>query len=267
MFDAMLSIPQPVTDKNHDVPVIPVTEDSVTLRGILELCYPMAPSIVREKNLDVVLHIIDAAMKYSMDWPVELVAQSLKDLAIDQPLRVYAIAQRHRMPELAEYAAQETLRYPFPGEYCPELEDISGGAYFRLVKYHENCSKALVSIPLELAWLGRRSQYVWYTCQNVKCSQTMGKYTYEGFAPKVWWANWLDGAVAEIRRRPCKDAALRVDIESASLKESCSSCKARAHIDLSKCRALLADEVKKRLTAVSPQWHGSRTFCSLTPSG
>ena len=250
MFDAMLSIPQPVADKVHDVPVVPVTEDSTTLRGVLELCYPMAPSIVREKDLGVVLHIIDAALKYSMEWPVALVEQSLKELAANQPLRVYAIAQRHRMPELAQYAAHATLRYPFPGEYCPELEDITGGAYFRLVKYHENCSKALGNLTQDLGWMGRRSQYVWFNCQNAKCNSAAGRYMHEGFLPRAWWATWLDSAVAELRKSPCRETAAKVDIETMSMGLSCGSCRSRAHIDLSRFRVTLADEVHKRLVTV-----------------
>lgn len=255
MFDAMLSIPQPAADASHNVPVIPVTEDSVTLRGILELCYPMAPSIVREKNLDVVLHIIEAALKYSMEWPVALVAQSLKELAQDQPLRVYAIAQRHRMPELAHFAAKETLRYPFPGEYCPELEDITGGAYFRLVKYHEHCAQALGTLTQELKWMGRRSQYVWYICQNAKCNVASGRYLYEGFVPRAWWATWLEGALVDLRKKPCRDTAASLNIETVSLGlSSCSSCKARAHIDLTKFRTALAEEVNRKLCLVEMEF-------------
>lgn len=251
MFDAMLSLPQPAADPNHDVPVIPVTEDGMTLRGVLELCYPMAPSIVREKNLDKVLHIIEAALKYNMEWPVALVAQSLKELADGQPLRVYAIAQRHGMEELAQYAAKVTLKNPFPGEYCSELEDITGGAYYRLVKYRENCSKALGTLTQNLNWMGRRAQYVWFNCLNPKCVPAAERYIFEGTIPKQWWVTWMDSAVGELRKKPCRETALMLNTETVSVNLPCSSCKARAHIDLCKLRRLMADEVKTKLEVVS----------------
>ncbi|KAH8093243.1 hypothetical protein BXZ70DRAFT_389357 [Cristinia sonorae] len=255
MFDAMLSIPQPVADPEHDVPVVHVTEDSKTLRGILELCYPMAPSIIQEKNIDVVLHIIEAALKYSMEWPVALVEQSLKELAGDQPLRVYAIAQRHRMPELAQFAAHASLRYSFPGEYCPELEDITGGAYYRLVKYHENCARAVGAVMQETAWMGRRNQYTWFSCQNVKCGPPPnGRYILEGYIPKAWFAVWMDGVLADLRKRPCKETASTTNIETVSMNLGCPNCKAKAHIDLTKFRVLLAEEVEKQLAKASTRF-------------
>ncbi|TCD67380.1 hypothetical protein EIP91_012415 [Steccherinum ochraceum] len=250
MFDTMLGLPQPAA--NPDVPVVPVTEDSATLRGLLELCYPMTPSIMQERHIDTILRVLEAAMKYGMEWSAALVAQSLKELADNQPVRVYAVAQRHGMQELAQYAARVGLKKPLLDGYCSELEDITGAAFYRLVQYREKCSNVLRTITEDLKWLDRPAEYMWFVCQNPGCEYAEGEeMKFRGCRPKRWWVLWMDHALDELEKRPCRETALTMNIEKVLRGISCVKCLPRAYMDLSKLKQLLAYEVDRKLDEVS----------------
>lgn len=152
IFSTMLSLPQPQASRQSAEsiastslrPVIDVPEDSKTLRTLLRLCYPVSKEALTE--LDSIVLVLKAALKYEMDWPTRLLERDLVAIIPRRPLNVWAIAARCGLEELASKAASEIRarataagKPPLDilgtmlveGKYgC--LEGVSAGDYFRL---------------------------------------------------------------------------------------------------------------------------------------
>ncbi|KAM5536670.1 hypothetical protein V8D89_009765 [Ganoderma adspersum] len=142
-FKDMLSLPQPgyhspATSGNSRVnglPVIDVTEPSAVLDRLFRLCYP-----VDDPPLGTIHELrstLEAALKYQMSEAVKIVKTRLLSLADREPLSVYAVACHFELEAEAEAAAKQVLIQTAQGKYFPELEEISIGAYHRLLSYCE----------------------------------------------------------------------------------------------------------------------------------
>ncbi|KAF7356461.1 BTB domain-containing protein [Mycena venus] len=117
--------------------IVTLDEDQETLGTLLRMCYPqwmlldcdpLLPTIER------VLAVFEAASKYAMDGIEQQVRAALvaPRFVEPNPLRVFAIAVKHRLYEEAKICARYTLRTPVLGKaYKPELEHITAGAYHR----------------------------------------------------------------------------------------------------------------------------------------
>nr|VWO94991.1 N/A [Ganoderma boninense] len=106
MFADMLSLPQPSSVSQvaiADRPVVDVTEDSRALEMLLRLCYP----VLKEKldKLDDIVPVLQAAMKYDMEWPVYLLTSDLREIVPQSPLKVWAVACRCGLEDFAKEAA------------------------------------------------------------------------------------------------------------------------------------------------------------------
>ncbi len=142
-FKDMLSLPQPgnhspdISDDScaNGLPVINVTEPSEVLDRLFRLCYPVDDPALG--TIHELRSTLEAALKYQMAEAIKLTKKRLRSLASREPLRVYAIACRFELEAEAEAAAKEVLRQTVQGDYFSELEEISIGAYYRLLSYCE----------------------------------------------------------------------------------------------------------------------------------
>ncbi|KAH9913133.1 uncharacterized protein BXZ73DRAFT_27252, partial [Epithele typhae] len=117
-------------------PAVQLTETSAALEPFLRMCYPPSHPPVSFSQLDTLRSVIEVAHKYQADG----VFQVLKNLLVEtfspaEPLRVYAIAVRLEMADVVEASARDFLAIPAFGPYSGELEDVSAGAYHRLLAY------------------------------------------------------------------------------------------------------------------------------------
>ncbi|KAM5530954.1 hypothetical protein V8D89_015399 [Ganoderma adspersum] len=168
VFADMFSLPQPSSvsrDAMADRPVVHVTEDSRALERLLRLCYPIG----KEKldKLEDIVPVLQAAMKYDMEWPISQLTRDLREIVPQTPLKVWAVACRCGLEALAREAAamiventkgepdseparkrrparRRTLTAPLAllasmlqdSQYGKEiLPGISAGDYFRLREY------------------------------------------------------------------------------------------------------------------------------------
>ncbi|GBE89539.1 hypothetical protein SCP_1602010 [Sparassis crispa] len=143
-FKDLFSLQQPIVDhtKSNNTDeyrdgrlVITVREDSRTLDGLLRLCYPITDPEL--KDLLLVRAMLEAALKYQMDEATAITRKALRSFAEKEPLRIWAIACQLRLEEDAHYAAQFTLQQTSIADSFPqEMQEITAGPYFRLLKYH-----------------------------------------------------------------------------------------------------------------------------------
>ncbi|KAL6300885.1 hypothetical protein BKA93DRAFT_800099 [Sparassis latifolia] len=142
-FKDMFSLQQPLVDHTKPDgldeyrdgrPVIVVGEDSRTLDSLLRLCYPITDPELKE--LTEVRAVLEAALKYQMEQATAIAAKALRTFAHGEPLRIWAIACRLRLEVEARYAAGLSLAQPISGEFPEEMQELTAGPYFRLLRFH-----------------------------------------------------------------------------------------------------------------------------------
>ena len=130
VFADMFSLPQPSSisrDEDAVRPIVDVTDDSKTLERLLRLCYPIGKEKLDE--LEDIVPVLQAALKYDMEWPISLVTTDLLAIAPRSPLKVWAVACRCGLEVLAQRAAYMILRKAKrsgqpPPQPDPEEEEV-----------------------------------------------------------------------------------------------------------------------------------------------
>ncbi|KAI1783540.1 hypothetical protein LXA43DRAFT_1132026 [Ganoderma leucocontextum] len=119
VFATMFELPQPLTTPDRQQsdddavspvrPVVYVAEDSKALEPLLRLCYPVRKAELH--HLDEIQPALEAAIKYDMEWPTEVLIPRLLECAAQGPLQVWAFGCRHGLEQVARRGA-EALRAP-----------------------------------------------------------------------------------------------------------------------------------------------------------
>ncbi|KAI0820760.1 hypothetical protein BC628DRAFT_821393 [Trametes gibbosa] len=155
-FASMLALPQPAAPSasssvevqgsvKTDPPVVPVSEDSATFELLLRLVYPITKHHVQLDDPSRLVPALQAATKYEMELPLEIMSQRLSLIAREKPVQVWAAACRADLEDVAREAAGalRSLACARPHKvealgFVDELGDMSGisaGEYFRLKQY------------------------------------------------------------------------------------------------------------------------------------
>ena len=137
-FHTMFTLPQSSewVDAGSDdsAPVVNISEDSNTLDILLTICYPFVNP--RSYTLDEVEPAIRAALKYEMALPVDVLRQQLSISTPQSPFRVWAIACRAGLEDVARAAAGHLLGEDALNDLdVAQLEGVSAGDYFRLCEF------------------------------------------------------------------------------------------------------------------------------------
>ncbi|EED83175.1 predicted protein [Postia placenta Mad-698-R] len=139
-FDGLFSLPQESksddasTQTSHEeAPIIQVSEHSSVLDPLLRYCYPMADPVLT--SLDVTIATLEAALKYELTEATELLKAQLSTHAKAAPHRVYSIACRHKMEDLALVAAEEVHRQKKAAVFHPDMNSITAGEYAKLLQF------------------------------------------------------------------------------------------------------------------------------------
>jgi hypothetical protein len=152
VFEDMFTAPGPGPsphEREQDVPIINLTEDSKTLHHLLTAIYPVDPII--SATLEDTLFLLATCQKYQMDSTACYVRSLLKRrqpplVTATNSFRAYGIATRYHLKEEALLAARLTLERPMNFDVCSgDLRFISGADLFRLWGYHNKCINAAKS--------------------------------------------------------------------------------------------------------------------------
>ncbi|EMD39244.1 hypothetical protein CERSUDRAFT_152319 [Gelatoporia subvermispora B] len=149
-FELMFSLPQPVAQpsipekkrgsRKHieqqeldGLPLLRVTETSAVLENLFRLCYPVQDPALTD--LDAITDTLEAAIKYDMREATQILQERLTALVHTDPLRLYAIACRHSLEDVAAAAAAEVVRQELEVRYIDAMVHITAGTYYRLAFY------------------------------------------------------------------------------------------------------------------------------------
>ncbi|TBU34034.1 hypothetical protein BD311DRAFT_683194, partial [Dichomitus squalens] len=242
------------------VDVIHVSETDTTLTALLRWIYP-PPHYDSPQSLTVLEPVLAAAHKYQMDGVVSMISAILiNDLAKAEPLRVYAIGTSYRLADVMRAAARGFLTLPPSAAkaYVAELEDISGGAYYRLFKYRMDCVATLADMTANLTWLADDGWvFKWITPKCVCAGNREAmKYRFSDSDDEYILSSWFTAQYQRIasllQDQPCQEALGEPGLYDEALKEviQCPICQGRAYTDMRLFANRVRDEIIRRIEEV-----------------
>ncbi|KAI8982747.1 hypothetical protein BD414DRAFT_83050 [Trametes punicea] len=212
LFEGMLSLPQPATEDDQVIPIIPLSESSTVLETVLRLIYPMAEPVIQ--SLDDIAPALEMSRKYDLSVPLDRLRRRLvaPDFLESSPLRVYGIATRFEFMEEARIASRAMLHTSLSDQIPHEdLKHITAYDYHRLIVLREQRARSAVELlrpPREL-----------------KCMQCNGRWPKIEDAPR-WWSDYRERAVEELRLRPTSAVIFSLPFLQRSAQSGCTGCAA-----------------------------------------
>lgn len=260
VFSSMFDLPRPPETVNEqcDLPVVPVSETSRTMKKFLQFCYPLVNPVL--DSLEDVGDILEVMRKYDVeDGQKQLEKILLTPSFLEkQPLQVFAIAHRHRLKKGVKLAVSYTLRRPRVDKYCVELEHLPSSAYFRLAQYNSLCRDAAVSVATlpNLPWIPDEYSVLFRCKQCLSSHPTavlIADRSTEVYPPR-WWMDYLRRVSSELEDVPYFDRPpiarhLKIALQNSSVCNTCS----KVHSRMEKFSQVFAAEVQKAISKVS--WH------------
>ncbi|KAL5513404.1 hypothetical protein ACEPAH_3803 [Sanghuangporus vaninii] len=183
LFHDMFTLPRAneSNDKEHwgkenavpaaDEQVIDISESSSTIDTLLRLLYPISPPSFpgisesgkvtdAQELVNGVGPVLAAALKYDMQIAVEKLCTKLLDAAettfpdgsvIDETLalRVFVLACRLNLKEIARRAAYTSLKGSIIGVFIEDLRQISAAQYLRLLQFHTKMADTVKTLVNE----------------------------------------------------------------------------------------------------------------------
>ncbi|KAM5536669.1 hypothetical protein V8D89_009764 [Ganoderma adspersum] len=157
VFEGMVAVGNPTPDSSNSAnhrPIVPLTEDSKTLDFLLRFIYPISkPS--QPRLLEDIEPLLEASMKYIMEYPTTALTQELLAFAQSRAMQVWAIGCRLTLEEVARTAAERMLQYKTLGSYThlqqfvpidefirtADARGVTVADYYRLWTYHRRRGK------------------------------------------------------------------------------------------------------------------------------
>jgi hypothetical protein len=269
VFDSMFSLPQPPdAEKKEDaLPVISVSESSRTLEKFLGFCYPAGdPELA---DLNDVEDMLEVMSKYDVEEIKKRVRKSLLAPVFlkNEPLRVFAIAQRYHLEYETRRAALYTLRRPQFEVYCAELEHISAGPYYRVAEYGARCRTAaarVATVP-NFDWISYG--FTWFLCRENSSLDTDFRISNSTRNLKMdrkhWWLTYMRGVSVALADVPWFNTPkISQEIDVAMNKAlACDTCREGIITEMRTFNQLLAAEVERVVTEVSQSTMFSYRTC------
>ncbi|OCH90547.1 hypothetical protein OBBRIDRAFT_593562 [Obba rivulosa] len=242
VFKDMLPIPQP--DHNgspHELrdgtPVVNVAEDKKTMDHVLRIIYPVEEP--RFTSLEEVATALQVCGKYMMRKAQQFSAKHLLPYMEKEPLRVYAVACRFQLFDVAREAAKCSLQVPLLPLASPmpsELDHLPAFRFFfELSSYRQKCEKAALGIFTNWRWTCETSisGYVWFASQNSHSSDCIAGRT-ESFnnsrvvLARRWWEEYYEAAKLAVQTRIAGAAVQEPELLDPFFKKAsaCATCRA-----------------------------------------
>ena len=265
-FRDMFSLPQAGSppDGLANAPVIPFSESSEIIDALLRFIYPEEDPDL--KPVHEIEGAVEAAIKYDIPKCISALRKKLIQCASKEPIRVFMIACKNNLADVASAAAHLSLRRPILYSFelgsvvlpFSALEDITAGSLFRLIEYQRQCSKVANDTMSDLTWT--REDFTWRTKMNdailgscQRCARAPMELGEEHLQVVGWWHTFYQEIRALVRQRPC--TALILESESLMDKPlveaaKCADCFKDAIQTLRIFRTIVTQHLEKRLGEV-----------------
>ena len=240
------------TNSGSPPPMVAVAEDSHTLNCLLRICYPS-----RQPPMDELYHVervIEAAMKYQMEWALNSAEEALTKLAEQDALGAYATACRFDLKNAAQAAARHSLRLSVSNVIETLMHEGIHGEHLRaLLEYRQNCCNAAL-VPTHM-WLWTSSTPAKFWTTHSCCTRTTVKdrvgSTYQ---VQPWWIRYMANVSKALRDTPWEgvvEAKHALALYMSDGRGTCGKCLAVAVTDISNFTAALSSQISAQLAKVS----------------
>ncbi|KAG2042719.1 hypothetical protein BDR03DRAFT_573148 [Suillus americanus] len=262
VFKDMFTLPQNGLHSDVlSVPVIPVTESSVTLEALLLLCYPATTPTFH--SLDNAKAVIEAAKKYDMQAVLDRAADlAMSQFLLTHFLELYALSCRFGWQHHAQTAALRALEIKNLGRPSTEFEsmrDITALDYHRLLIYHHACSVAAQAVGNSLSWLEPSilSEDMPMWSHNCPCKIYAGPRMlqvadFPNMRITQWFNEYLVSSGKKLYERPCESTVRELTAYNRAISKAaeCSVCRSTVVESMYKFRALYIAQVQMVVTNV-----------------
>ena len=246
----------PASAYNNGEPpsTIKVSEDSTTLVILLRMFYP-CPPLLTFPEMDAAKPVLIALAKYRLAGAMPQILNALLPHIRTNPLRMYALAVRYNIHDLVQVAARAFLAVEDTAVYSEELEEISAGAYVRLMMYRKACGDAVDALFRGVPWMSENRTWCWYTCDNCiphSCSgvQRSKMTCHCGTAP--WFTIYWNQVRDLMKITPSTEALEDPDLMEVDELRDCVTCRLlQSHKQRQRYTRLLVAEVERRISNVS----------------
>ncbi|OJT07426.1 hypothetical protein TRAPUB_1746 [Trametes pubescens] len=275
IFRDMFSLPE--DPARRDVPqTVAMPEDAMTLQDLLSFCYPYPRPVFQ--NLDRLLSVLRASIKYDMAFLVGDLGRHLNPFVPTQPLRVYAITYTMlEDADLARAAAKHLLSDPFfsdPLVPPPEFDDLPARALSIVGAYRRQCTAAAQSVLLDLHWMyygahGRgigglfeavdtSRLWAWLSClscargaSGLPVTKRVNAFERDVW-PRAWWQTYAAAAAKELALRPLGAVVTRIELMRPAVEEAskCTMCAPRAMADLMEYASAIAKRIDEATSKI-----------------
>jgi len=207
IFKDLFSLPRStegIDEAKDGLPIVDLAEKSGTIKNLLSFCYPAIynGNVGLVETLSEVSALLEVVQKYEMEGIRKAVVRSLIQPRFleQEPLRVYAIACRHKLETEARLAAKHTLHRPsMEDAYFEELASIDAGQLYRAQLYRKECAKAAMKVASDHTWIKADGYYLFFKCNDKTESQThtfissLPSRKYQGTPQLVhtWWKEYM----------------------------------------------------------------------------
>ena len=246
--------PVSASDNNGEAPsimIIEVAEDSATLEVLLRMYYPLPP-LLTFADFDVAKPVLIASEKYQLKDVMPKIINAFLPHIRANPLRAYALAVRYNMHDLVRVAARAFLAAQDTAVYSEELEEISAGAYVRLMQYRTACQNAVDAL-FHVPWESETHNWCWHSCRNCvshSCGVQRSKACRCGTAP--WFTAYWNTARDLIKITPASEAIEDPNLIEMDELYECVTCRSlQSHKQRQQYTQLLVAEVERRIADVS----------------
>jgi hypothetical protein len=275
VFQDMFTLPQPAinsggsNDQKDNLPVVPLTEPGKVVEKLLMYCYPKWGAEPVLETLEDVQSVLDAADKYNMDGVKAHIGEILMAPRFMQNevghLRVFGIAFRYGLKEVAMEAMRNTRNYPVLGrEYVKELDHVPCKAHHQLLDYHWRCSIDVVGPATVFTWLPTVEQR-WDRpvkfivpaipeCQTCRGSDSESlEFQNHIIFPSKCWTTYVEKVREALKTRPCSASVLRCDLADRAMEDAgrCGKCNSYAIGKMKSFIELFAKEIDRVTSEVS----------------
>ncbi|EIW63242.1 uncharacterized protein TRAVEDRAFT_112862 [Trametes versicolor FP-101664 SS1] len=255
VFRDMFGLPEDPAQRG--IPqTVAMTEDAMTLQDLLSFCYPFPrPDF---QNLDRLLSVLRASLKYDMAFLVGELGRHLKLFVPAEPLRVYAIAYTMLDDaDLARAAAKQLLHDPLfsdPLVPPPEFDSLPARALSIVGAYRRQCIVAAQTVLLDFDWM----MWAWLSCPS--CARgASGIIVHKrvdarerAIWPRAWWQTYADAVAKELALRPVGAVVTRIELMRPAVEEAakCTTCAPRAMVDLVEYANAMAKRIDEATSKV-----------------
>ncbi|OSD05347.1 hypothetical protein PYCCODRAFT_1228188 [Trametes coccinea BRFM310] len=261
IFADMWSLPQPTppSHRSHqadtpDLPVVAIPETAKTLETLLRLIYPLS-TVPDFASMDDFKAAFLVAHKYEIDYTKTVLSSALSKFSGLEPLRMYAMAVRYDLPDVARLAARGFLLMQDPLAMIDEVKELDVVAYHRLLVYRARCTNSLktlgdTSLTSYFKMSSRVSPYAWTWIYCKTCHPRLPNQY--GHRCTLWFKEHWKRLFIVLAATPSADALADPALNDEAMREvaKCETCGPLAPRQLRKFTTLFAADVKDRLSEV-----------------